>query len=104
RPAAEIVEAAPVGGLVEVAVGETGGVAVTARGVRALLRGAKPQVPIEGIRNRRGRRNLGQALRPDGTVRPGIYGVHAADFAVPDHLGALARPLVGVALVAHLRS
>src|SRR5579871_4607475 len=100
--AAEIVEAAPIGGLVEIAVRVAGRIALPARGVGARLGTAQPQVPIQSVRNRSGFGDVFHALRPDRPVGPGMYFSDAANFPVPDHLGALTRAFVGVSLVTHL--
>ena len=102
RAAAEIVEAAPVERLIEVAAERSGSLRrpdVYGRGCAAPSH--RSQSSVSGTRRRR--RNLGEALRPDRPVGPGVDFGDVADLAGPDHLRALAGAFVRVALVAHLR-
>src|SRR6187399_140203 len=70
----------------------------------ALAGWAKPDIPIKRIGNRLTGRSLFEALRPKGTIRPGVYLFHIANLASPDHLAQLAHSFVGMPLVAHLCS
>src|SRR4051812_39208287 len=93
RPRAEIKEAAPVerniealGNLVAVSTAEVGGVRRAARGIRPRGGDSQPEVPIDIWGDRLRRRDFGQALRPDGTARPGMDLSDVANFAGPDDL------------------
>ena len=87
--AAEVVESAPGERRIFVAVW-------------ARVGDAQPEVPVERGRDWRFRGKIRQALRPDGTVRPGMHFGHIADLAGPDHFRALPRTFVRITLVAHL--
>ena len=62
-----------------------------------------PGIPIHGGGDRLGRGFDGQALRPDGSIGPGMHFADVADGSVPDHFGALAGAFVRISLIAHLR-
>jgi hypothetical protein len=101
RAAAVIVKAPPVERLVEI-ISALVGVAFAAHSERPGRRNALPKIPVEpgDYRSRIG--HFGETLRPDRPIGPGMHFRDVADYARPDHLGALPRAFVGVTLVAHL--
>ena len=90
RAAAEVIPAAPVERLVF-------------RVIRTRRGRADPQVPVQRLRNFFFRQRMIDALRPDGTVGPGVHFLDRADLAGPDHFAQLPDAFARVALVAHLR-
>lgn len=98
---AEVIEAAPVEGLIEIAA-ELVGVAIAAARVGAGFGRSEPEVPIEGGGDGRGWRNGSEPLRPERAVGPGVDFSHVADLTGPNHFGGLAGALIRVALIAHL--
>src|SRR6185369_17681511 len=104
RAAAEVEEAAPVERIVETAASAAAGTSGSrSRRVRPRLRDPQPQVPIECRWRSRFRRSLGDSLRPDRTIGPGVDFGYIADLAGPDDLRRDPRAVIRVALVAHLR-
>jgi len=91
RAGAEIVEAAPLEGVVGTVL------------VGAERRGAQPALPVQRRRHRVGTFGTGNALRPDRAVGPHVHLGHVAENAGLQQLGITAQAVVGAALVAHLR-
>ena len=63
----------------------------------------EPVVPVEPLGRGLRLGRVGDALRPDGAVRPHVHLAHRPDDAAPDDLDRLAQTVVRRALVAHLR-
>src|SRR5690606_35236799 len=79
-----------------------GGVLIIAGGELAPCRATQPQIPVQGFRHGRGRRDLRHPLRPARPSGPGMHFLHFADLARPKDFARHARRVMRVALVAHL--
>src|SRR5262249_45373918 len=90
------------------ATAEVGESAPMVRGVRraegTILGPTQPRFPIKGRRNGSFRGHDLGTLRPilPRPVGPGVDFGDSANIAIPDHLAALARAFIGIALIPHL--